>query len=962
MTSIGRRNLLKAGVAAAAASGYSWTTAQQGTAVAVDQALNGGPLDVVELGVAASEQAHAVSAELSTVVRGGLGQAARVLNPRDPVDWWGGTVKFTLAVAPTGTTYVSVKLFGNDFADTDREWRLQFFIDGKAMGWFDQSAIDQADQMSQHPRLAERFFLHTLPLPEFVTAGRESLEIEIRAMGRIYAYGNQSNFYRPMTTPSRGLYRVYSHVTPYFEPAADDVFGQAAPPATRQNTDSEMLARIRKRVLDDQLALLYAVNPQSLDAWGYLTLAEGYGWADSPAYRNPLALSKVCQAIDGRYLAWKANDKVLTDSDQQWQGFGRVGLTLATLWDVIQPELDKDVSIGGTDVMNPGFEVGGDKPVGWRSPGWANKGTFSRDTAVAHSGAASLKLAADASGGTLLIEPSSRTKVGPGELTFSCWVKSDAAASTAHMNLLFWNAQNVFIGGDHRVYRSTGSADWQQLVATIAVPDGAVEFEFRMAVARNETAWFDDIVVTAPPPIQPKPVLRRAAYREMLLASREYWRQHQRHYTNQAQITSIGIYQANRGLQLLSPPDAWPEQKARTWLYESVGLDPWRGPELEDGTKTWTLGHDYHVVSAKGLTRELGYVGTYGEVTDWLIAMYESVMTGPGAMDDPRLRAQILKIVHTRGWFRHPAEDDDGKRAMRLEQMIGWRNEHYPGDMVYAQRTAWDGHPLEAAAVLKDPRIVGWAQQMVADGQLAPQLELLVANTSRRVGLNAFHLIARDLPVFEGLAASPARLPGWWDKPDFVFTDEEAGAVAIKRGEEILYASLYWRAKQAVNDWARVHLVTPQSERSGTIREKSVVEKDPANTYTIQDWVCWDFAINDSGQASGVPAGGWTQPGPALHQVYAGQTLYLAPVPDDMDPALGGTTVGIEKIEVGRAPFYVLEYAGYQIAMNTSKNRTFSWRPAGAGLGTDLRTGRQVPLRRAIDVPPRSTVVLFSGR
>lgn len=295
MTSMDRRSLLKAGVATAVAGGYAWTA---GTTPAA--AGGSGPLDVVEFGVDASEQAHQVTAELSDVIRGGLGQAARVLKPRDPADWWGGTVRFTLKVAPRGTTYLSVKLFGGDFADANHEWRLQVFLDGKVMGWFDQSASDQVDQMSQHPRLAHRFFVHTLPLPEFVTTGRDALEIEIRAMGRIYAYGNQSNFYYPMTTPSRGLYRAYTHTDPYFEPAAGDEFGTAAPPGVRPSTDEEMLTLIRQRVLDDQNALLYAVNPHSLDAWGYLTLAEGYHWPDSPAYRNPLALSKVCQAIDGR--------------------------------------------------------------------------------------------------------------------------------------------------------------------------------------------------------------------------------------------------------------------------------------------------------------------------------------------------------------------------------------------------------------------------------------------------------------------------------------------------------------------------------------------------------------------------------------------------------------------------------------------------------------------------------------
>ena len=434
---LGRRSLLKAGAATAVAGGFTWTTAQSSAAAT-------SVLDVVEFGVPESEQAHSVSAELSEVIRGGLGQAARVLNPRVPVDWWGGTVRFTLAVAPVGTTYVSVKLFGGDFADADHEWRLQFFIDGKVLGWFDQSVIDQADQMSQHPRLAERFFLHTLPLPEFVTQGRESLELEIRAMGRIYAYGNQDGFYRPMTTPSRGIYRVYTHTTPYFDPPAGDVFGQATPPGTRQSTDDEMIARIRRRVLDDQNALLYAVNPAGLDAWGYITLAEGYHWPDGPAYQNPLALSKVCQAIDGRYLAWKADSKVLTDSDQQWQGFGRVGLALMTLWDDIQSELDKNVSTGGTDVMNPGFEVGGSTPAGWTVPGWANKGTALKDTTVAHSGAASLKLTANG-GGSIVVQPSSRTKTGPGQLTFSCWVKATPTVTSAHLNLLFWTAQNVFV-------------------------------------------------------------------------------------------------------------------------------------------------------------------------------------------------------------------------------------------------------------------------------------------------------------------------------------------------------------------------------------------------------------------------------------------------------------------------------------------------------------------------------------
>jgi hypothetical protein len=263
---------------------------------------------------------------------------------------------------------------------------------------------------------------------------------------------------------------------------------------------------------------------------------------------------------------------------------------------------------------------------------------------------------------------------------------------------------------------------------------------------------------------------------------------------------------------------------------------------------------------------------------------------------------------------------------------------------------------------LEDPLLAGWCQEMIADGQFAPQLELLATNTWTRVGLNAFRLIAKDLPAFQALPASGGRLPGHWDAADFVFTDEVDGCLAIKRGREILYASLYWRARQAVNDLARVHLVTPQSERSATVRESSVFAKDPGNTYTVQDWVCWDFAINDSGNVSTVPAGGYQYPGPILHQVFAGQTYYLAPIPGDVpDPALGSTTVGVEKVLVGKAPFYALEYAGYLVAMNTTTDQTFTYRPTGAGRAVDVKTGKPVPLGRPIRVPPLTTVVLFDA-
>ncbi|MFD4603799.1 Tat pathway signal sequence domain protein [Streptomyces sp. NPDC058464] len=1119
MNDMSRRSILRRAGAiagAAAVSAQWWVPAEAAAAPQPDPAgRSGSVLDTVVFGDTSSETAHALSATHSDVVDGQLGQSARVLNPLDPADWWGGTTKFTLDVDPQSANYVSVKFWGGDYADTgDDAWRLQLFLDGKVLGWFDQCVVDNIDMIDVAPRLPGRFFCHTLPLPLGATRGKETLEIEIRAMGRIWPYGDANSFYHNMTKPSRGLYRAYTHTAPHFTPADDDEFGSAGATTTRTSTDDTQIAAVRKRVLKDQGSLLYGTSGSGMDPWGYETLLRGYYWSDSPAYQNKDALELVCQSIDSQYLSWKKDSTVLTASGQQWEGFGRVGVALFTGWDDLQDALDRNVTSGATALKNLGFEGGGDTPYGWTSPGWASNGSFSRDTSVFRSGTASVKLASN--GGNMLLAPSSKALTGQGDLTFSVWAKTDGSvtnprvsvqfydangnhvsgtseyhvaagttdwqqitktvtvpsgttqydfwlvtsggdsayfddieitapdpsittatlgnlgfengdatpsgwtspgwasngsyardtsvarsgaaslsitsnggsmlvsptgkgatasgdltfsvwaktngtATSPRVSVQFWDSKNAYVSGTSEYHVASGITDWQQISKTVTVPSGATQYQFWIVTSGGDSAHFDDLQITAPQPAAKAPVARRDAYKDMLLSSRDYWRQHQRHYSNQAMFTALGIYECNRGLKLLSPGDAWDEDEAMRWLYECVGLVPWRGPEDQDGNPAWTLGSDYRVITPKGLSRELGYVADYGETSGMLARMYESVSEGKGGYEDTKLKNRMIEMAKSRSWFRYPALDADGNQTFRIETQIGWRNEPFPGDIVYTERTSWDDTPISATAVFGDSDLVGWSQQMVADGQFAPQLALLTSTSLyQRVGLSAFKFISKHLPAFQRQASSSSRMPGGWDQPDFVFTDEVNACIAIKRGKEILYSSLYYRARQGVNDLARVHLVTPDSENSATIRETSVFDKANADTYTVQDWVCWDFAINDSGNTSTIPAGGWTYSGPTLHQAMAGQTFYLAPVPDDVDPGLGTTTLGVEKVLVGKAPFYVLEYAGYIVVMNTTSDQTITHRLPGNGSGINLRTGRPVALGRPITVPPLTTVVLYA--
>jgi len=965
---VSRRGVLSTAAAVAGATatgGWLW----QGTSPAA-AAPPGGPklLDTVAFGDSGSETAHAVTATLSDVASGGLGQPARVLNPEAPASYWGGTIAFTVKVSPHGTTYLTIKLWGDDRDDSvepnnfgTRGWRLQLFTaDGQQIGYQDQGAVDCLDILDTSARTPGRFFFHTLPIPEKLTRNRSTIDLEIRSMGRIWSYGqNQAQLYYNQTTPSRGIYRLYTHTEPYFTPATDDVQGPAPMPVSRPEDIDAALARIRARVDADQIHQFTEADPASMDAWAYQQLAEGYLWDGSPAYRQPAALERVCQAIDGRYNAWLNDPTVLTGSDQQWQGFGRVGLVMALLWDDIQSCLSLPVTGSSRTLPNPGFENGVATPSGWARAGWAGDGLVTRDTTVSHSGAASMKLVNANAGKTLIVYPTRKTVVEQDKTyEYGAWIKTDGVTGTgAHIDPLFFDAAGKLVGTDTRVSAALGTHDWQYVSVTLTTPAGATQVEFHLRLANAGTAWFDDITLVAPGTVSEPVPVRRDAYITMLAQSLSYWRQHFPHYSNQSQICAIGLYQANRGLKLLAPERALPEEKARDYLHQAIGTVAYLGPEDAGGLPTKPLGEHYTQVTAKGLTRELGYVGNYGEVTDWMIMMYESVSRGKDGSEDDALRRQMLKIIKARGYFRPKDVDGDGHTIARIETVVGWRNEVYPGEVAYASRTAWDSHPVMSAAVFKDPDLVGWTQEMFADGQFTSQLDLLINHTWTRVGLSALRLVSRDWAAYQALPARPNRLPTNWTEPDFVFSDEEDGVVAVKNGNELLYASLYWRARQAVNGYARIHHLTPVNQRSATIRQRCTVRT--AGEFAARDWILWDYAINDPG-AAGIPPGGFPPPGNILHQALGGDVYPVAQWPSDVaDPALGVHFDGVESLFVGKASFYVCEYGRYVIAMNTATDRSYRLTTQHQGRARNVATGERVSLPCELDVRPLSTVVLY---
>jgi hypothetical protein len=430
---------------------------------------------------------------------------------------------------------------------------------------------------------------------------------------------------------------------------------------------------------------------------------------------------------------------------------------------------------------------------------------------------------------------------------------------------------------------------------------------------------------------------RRAAWTAMLVDSRDWLRRHRRLYTNQTMIVDLNLYRSHRGVAALDPSQALPEAQALAYLHQAIGLVPWLGSDTDHGPEK-PVGDRYFQLTAKGLTRELGFVGYYGEVIDWVTEIYDATRA-PGAEGEPRIKAQLAKIAAARAPFRYPLTDADGFRAMRAETVIGWRDDHFPGNVTYGQRPTWDASPFTAAAAITDPYLIGAAQQQLADGQFFSVLAQKVAEK----GIRCTNALLGIPDAYATVIAQPpqaTRLPMTPGQPDFVFSDEEDGVVALKHGDEILYASLYWRARPAINFLARVHHLTPTTSRIAVVRER--IDFTPSGTFfTRPDWTNFGFAN-----------GGMRYPD-GLHSAHAGEQLPIPQPPPgiELDP-------GKESVYAGKGDFYVLRYGSYLIAMNCAANKSASLDLPTAERISDLRTGAALTVA-SVAVPPQTTQVLL---
>lgn len=437
----------------------------------------------------------------------------------------------------------------------------------------------------------------------------------------------------------------------------------------------------------------------------------------------------------------------------------------------------------------------------------------------------------------------------------------------------------------------------------------------------------------------------KEAWTEMLVTSRDWHVQNRRSYTNQSMIVDKYTYRCNRGIAVLQPEKAWSEETALRLMYESIGLEPWSGSWDESLKPSWSHGKNFMQLSTKGLTKELGYVGAYGEVQDVILGMYDSSRPNPNAPGDERLKEQVAKIARARTIFRYPLATANGERVMHLETVIGWRDTYYPGDIAYGQRPARDGGPLDIAAATLDPDMLAYAQQIINDNWYFKTLRTRLEG-NRYSELLSQMLAPQSYTTVMAQKTKSKLLPMTPGQPDFVFADPELGALALKNGDQILYVSLYWRARYAINNLARVHLLSPYFEYDATVHMQTEFNNSGL-VYTMPDY-------------TNAPYSAWVEKGykaEGMHLAVAGQQQAIAKVPEDQK----GWKPGKENIYAGKGNFYTLLYGSYFIAMNCTGDKSYTLAIPEKFLGgKNLVEGNNVE-KNQVRVKPMQTVVLFAG-
>ncbi|MFT3788658.1 MAG: hypothetical protein QM770_21215 [Tepidisphaeraceae bacterium] len=322
-------------------------------------------IDSVIFGNTTSETAHALVATSSQVIAGGLSQSARQLLPFATPEVNGGTLTFTLAVDPVQRNYFTVKLWGSD--DTDMgKGRLYLYVPiggvNYQVGYRHEGDYAPLSVTASKPPLPGRFFYSTTLLPLSITQGKTLLTLKIQSAGELYGLGSggppSGNYQMVMDTPSRGVYRAYTHTQ-----ALLDVSGETqgtAPTTTTRPAVSEasvigptgtFTTGLKNWVTGKLSAAITAFTATDVSM-----LARSYSVSQiTTGYQVAAVVTKVIDVLDGFATDYYTNPSTSLSTsnygaaggNEVWGGrFGELGWAISLLAGVSSFQSALDVAVG----------------------------------------------------------------------------------------------------------------------------------------------------------------------------------------------------------------------------------------------------------------------------------------------------------------------------------------------------------------------------------------------------------------------------------------------------------------------------------------------------------------------------------------------------------------------------------------------------------------------------------------
>jgi len=639
-------------------------------------------IDKIVFGNEISEQEHHFVGEFTSAIVGGLGETARRSEPRVPVTLKGGDLIFTMNVDPNNQNYLTVKFWGEDASS----YKSIVYINGEQLGSRRSGDFEPLNYGNENYRAGTGT----------PTTGAKTLQNRFYYRTTMLplesTYGQETveitirtyheSFSNNMTLPSRGYYNAYTHNQAYLDVSAEQ---QGA----KFTSDVNTLLAIDNRTAAEKQALIDGYTNGQRALFNSLSTKSDNG--------ANARLSIVRYEDELKFYA-----SALTYDD--WSPANSPALKKAALERIFKT-IDNHVKdyYGNTRLVQRGGHQGD----------WGG-----------YYGALGEAL--------YIVENLIADDEIYGEELFNQFLDQPFVTNTS-------NGPYSLVG-----------VDW----------DGG-------------------------------PLTRRGAWERVLKANFDFARSRLSYIFNQVMYTYEGAWKAHEGLRVIGSDFYEGRDRSHAILLESLGGIPFLGEEVlvgpngeeldlyhslfyHDTTAQFTvdveqivakglakskldkdgnivrrlpLGEHFTAITEAGLTRENGYVANYGESANYLPEYFYKTLNHAG---DEQLNDEILKLslksIHARGYARYTDIADDGKRVMRMEQVLDDRNSTFSGNYGYA--TSINGGKalhfasLELAMAQNEQRYrapewddywqyaqeaVGYVQQQIADNQFFNYFDSLTA-------------------------------------------------------------------------------------------------------------------------------------------------------------------------------------------------------------------------------------------